>query len=147
MVSKLVCVAFFSLIIFSGCSIKDTVKKGSDEKVLRDRIMAFWNHKINKEFDKSYEYEDPLFRKKISMMNYISSFHAESAKAKWLEASIESIKLEDDIAKVDMKLKLRLFATASQAKAVEHEVPIREKWVRVDGNWFHVVKQAGISTN
>jgi len=106
--------------------------------------MAFWRYKIDEKFDKSYEYEDPFYRKKFTMVKYIGSFHTAGSKLKWLDASIENIRLEGDTADVNMKLKVKIFSSPSQENAVEQEVPLRETWVNVDGQWYHVVKKAGL---
>src|ERR1700690_3299340 len=68
-------VVFFSLIIFSGCSIKEAVKNVPDEDILRERVMAYWGYKINEEFDKAYEFEYPLYRKTENAVNYIRHFN------------------------------------------------------------------------
>ena len=93
---RLLILAIFALCItgFSGCSLKETRDNKSDEEILGDRIMAYWNHKINGEFDKSYPYEDGLYRKRVNMVNYIRSF--KTAKANWTGASIDDIKIEGD---------------------------------------------------
>lgn len=130
--------AIFCLIIFSGCATKEAVKNVPDEEVLRERIVAYWNHKVKQEFDKSYEYEDPYFRKKINMVNYIRSFHA--GKSGWAGAKIEDLKIEGDSAIVDMKVMLRMHASSS--RNVEQDVPIEERWVKADGIWYHVPKKS-----
>lgn len=125
--------AIFSLIIFSGCATKEAVKNVSDEDVLRERVMTYWNHKIKKELDRSYEYEDPYYKKKYNMVSYIKSIH--TGKAEWSVAKIESLKIDGDSAIVDMKIRMRVVTAPS--KNIEHDVPLRETWVKVDGMWYH----------
>lgn len=130
-------ITIFSLTILSGCVTKEARKDISDEEVLRHRIMAYWGHKIKKEFDKSYEYEDPLFRKKISMVNYIKGFNI--AKASWSGASIEDLKIEGDSAIVDMRVRIKIIVSSSGN--LEQDVALKERWVKVDGLWYHVPKK------
>lgn len=99
--------------------------------------MAYWNYKIKQEFDKSYEYEDPLFRKQVNMINYIKSFN--TAKAGWSKAQIERIDMVGDNATVDMKIEIKI--AVSSSKNLEHEGFIKEKWVKVDGIWYHIPQQ------
>lgn len=132
--SKFICTAFFFLIIFSGCSIKDAVKSGSDEEILRDRVMAFWDHKIKEEFDKSYEYEHPLYRKKTGMVQYIGSFN--TYVVKWYSAKVDGIHMEGTTALVDLTVRTKV--TLPQIKTSEVDSLLSEKWVKVDDVWYHV---------
>ncbi len=126
--------AIFLLTIFSGCVTKEARKDVSDEEVLKERVMAYWQHKVRQEFDKSYGYEDPLFRKKISIVNYIKGFN--TARAGWSGASIEGLKIEGDSAIVDMKVRVKI--TVSSSGNIEQDVALKERWVKVDGLWYHV---------
>lgn len=128
----------FCLIIFTGCATKEAVKSLPDEEVLRERIVAYWNHKVKQEFDKSYEYEDPYFRKKINMVNYIKSFH--TGKSEWAGAKVEGLKIEGDSAIVDMKVMLKVVVSSS--RNIKQDVPIEERWAKADGIWYHVPKKS-----
>ena len=125
---------FFCLIIFAGCSIKDTTKSVSDEEVLRDRVMAYWNDKINQDFDKSYAYEHPLYRKQVNMTKYIGGFNTEVVK--WTAAKIEDIKMDGPSAKVGLiiTVKVRL----PRIKTGEDDSWVKEEWRKVDNVWYHV---------
>jgi len=127
----------FFLIIFSGCAKKEAIKSVSDEEVLRGRVTAYWNHKVKEEFDRSYEYEDPLYRKKVGLVNYIKSFNTE--RAGWTNSAVEGLKIENESAIVDMKLRVRIVVKPS--KNLEQDVLLKEKWVKVDGIWYHVPQQ------
>jgi hypothetical protein len=96
--------------------------------------VQYWDHKIKEEFDKSYDYEDPLFRKKTSMIQYIKGINTNFVK--WEGADIENLRLENDVADVDMKLKIRVMADPLHYKDVS--VPKKEKWIRVDEMWYHI---------
>jgi hypothetical protein len=122
------------LIISGGCGTKEAVKNISDEEALRDRVRAYWDYKVKEEFDKSYEYEYPLFRNQVNMTNYIRSFH--TGKAGWSGARIEEVHMEGDTATVDMKIMIKILVSSS--KNLEHEALLKEKWVKVDGIWYHI---------
>jgi len=129
-------IVFFCLIFFSGCSIKDTVNTRSDEDVLKERIMAYFNFKIKKEFDKTYEYEDPLYRKTISLSKYIQKQGQRQVKA----ATIEKLSIEGDKASVVMALrvKVRLVSEVGMAvQDIEHDAKTPQTWIKSDGQWYH----------
>lgn len=122
------------LIIFSGCGTKEALKRISDEDLLRERATMYWNHKVKKEFDKSYAYEYPLFRKQMSVVDYIKGFN--TGKASWAGAKIEQVDMQGDSATVGMKIAIQIVVTSS--RNLEHETYVEDKWVKVDGVWYHV---------
>lgn len=130
----------FFLIIFSGCATKDAVRNISEDEVLRERVMTYWGHKISQEFDKSYTYEDPYYRKRFNMIKYIKSI--DTARASWKSATIEGLKIDGDSAIIDMKVKVHI-TVAPSARDIEQEFPLKETWVKVDGIWYHVPKKSG----
>ena len=127
------CIAIICLIILMGCAKKEVLESIPDEEALKSRVVKYWDHKVKEEFDKSYEYEDPIFRKKVSMIKYIQSIN--TSVVKWVGADIENISREDDVANVDMKLKIRVMA--NPLRYVEKDVYLKEKWISVDGVWYH----------
>lgn len=127
-------VVIFFLTILAGCVTKEARKDRTDEDILRERIKAYWDYKVKQDFDKAYGYEDPLFRKKINLVNYIKGFNTE--KAGWTGASIEGLTIEGDSAIVDMKVRIKIIVSSSGN--LEQDVSLREKWVKVEGLWYHV---------
>jgi len=126
-------IAILCLIILLGCAKKDAIKNIPDEVDLRERVETYWNYKVKEEFDKTYEYEYLLYRKQVSMMNYIRGF--KTTRAKWIEASINDIKIADDNADVAMKVKVRII---SSPRNIEQDVIINERWSNVEGKWYHI---------
>jgi len=135
-------VIFFCLIIFAGCSIKDTTKNVSDEEILRDRIMTYWGYRIEERFDKAYEFEYPLLRKTVSVVDYIRSFHP---TMKWTNAEIQTITKQDDAAEVTVKVDTKVKMSVSKVpKPVEFEnkgLVLNERWIKIDDVWYHVPKR------
>jgi hypothetical protein len=125
---------FFCLIIFPGCSIKDGIKKGSDEKALRQRVAEYWEYKSKEEFDKSYEFEDPYYRNLVSLTKYIRGIN--SGLMEWKSAEIKEIELGEGIADVELAVDIKLAFPGF--KKMEHQSRVKEKWVNVDGMWYHV---------
>jgi hypothetical protein len=122
------------LILLGGCAGGATRGSVSPEDELRDRVTAYWGYKIRGEFDKSYEFEDPLYRKNVSMVTYIRSFPAGAST--WVGARVEALKVEGDTASVDMKVKLRV--RAGLPEDILPEVALKEKWLKSNGAWYHV---------
>ena len=131
---KCIFITFFCLIIFQGCGTKEAVKTQTDEDFLRQRVTAYWDYKIKQEFDKTYDFEVPVYRKKVSLVNYIRSFRTNIVK--WIQARIENIKIEDGAAMLDLTLRVRV--KLPEVKSHESDSLIKEKWVKVEGIWYHV---------
>lgn len=126
------------MLIYTGCA-KNVIKKVSDEDALSERIKIYWNHKIKREFDKSYEYEYPLYKKVVPMVKYIQRF---SSTVRWLDASILDMKIKGKNAGVDLTVKTRLILPQVPMKAGDvYSSHRKEKWVKADGVWYHVPKK------
>lgn len=130
-------ISIFFLIIISGCAKKEAIKSLQDEEVLKERVTSYWNHKIKREFDKMYPYEDPLFRKRISLVAYIRQYG--SPAMSYTSFKVQDIKMNDaEHAEVKIKTDVRLKVPG--AKAFEHDTELTEQWVMIDREWYHVPK-------
>jgi hypothetical protein len=130
------------LIILSGCAT-NSVKKASGETGLRESVMAYWNYKIKEEFDKSYGYEEPSYRKSVSLINYIGSIN--SAALKWRSAEIKAISKKADTADVEMNLRVELILPQIEhLRTVEMNTQLTDKWVKIEGVWYHRPPQQGL---
>jgi hypothetical protein len=127
----------FFLIIFSGCAIKSATKNLSDEEVLRERVTAYWSYRIGAELDKCYEYEYPLIRKMQNLVSYIQSF--DTATLKWKSFAIKKISMEEDTARVDLALKVRVKLPGITVS--EPDAAVTDLWVRHEGQWYHVLNR------
>jgi hypothetical protein len=130
--------AFFFLIILAGCTIKETVKNTSDQEILKERGTAYWGHMCKQEFDKAYEFEYPLYKKTVSLVDYIRRFRR---NVKWENAAVEDITVDDGAAmmKVKVKTEINLMVPKSpRGIKANPTVVLNEKWIKVDGVWYHV---------
>lgn len=126
------------LIISSGCATKDAVKKVSDEEALRERVVAYWGFRIKEEYDKSYIFESPLYRKEINLVNYIKRSGNPMVSYKNFEVAKIDRK-DEDLAKV--RIKVRGEYRVPGAKPFVHDMFVNEQWVRLEGQWYHTFKQ------
>jgi hypothetical protein len=126
------------LIILLGCATK-YVKKVPEEEKLRARITQFWKHRMNREFDKMYDFEYPLYRKAVSMVNYIEGAPKHS---RILDAEIADISIEGNQAKVGMNVKAWISLPQFRMnKGDSYTSYRRERWVKADGEWYHLPKK------
>jgi hypothetical protein len=130
------------LIIFAGCSIKDTVKSRGEEDILRERVMEYCNYRVNAEFEKSYPIEDPLYRKKMGLGAYLRKMAG--GINEWKSAEVKGLKIMGEDAEVELKVKIMTRFSLSGAKAgvrlkdVERDTDISHKWKKIGGVWHHI---------
>lgn len=129
-------ILILSLIIYSGCAKKETIKSGTDEEVLRERVMAYWNYRVKQEFDKSYEFEDPIYRKKVSLVSYIKRFGFDPAKM--MGVNIKGVQMEDSAAQLDLKAKIEVRAPGAP-RPLTVDMDRKDRWGRIEGIWYHVI--------
>ncbi len=111
----------------------------SEEEKLRQRIEKYWSLRINGQLAEAYKYEYPLFRKKVDLNAYISTRNnplARYRKAKILALSFP----EKDVAQVEMEFEIEILFSHAK-KPLVTTIKRKEKWVKVDGKWYHVPAQ------
>lgn len=125
-----------SLIISIGCVTKEAIKTNSDEEVLRDRVMAYWDYRVKQEFDKSYEFEDPIYKKSYSLVAYIKRLGADPVTLK--EVKIKGLQMEDASARIDLITKIEVRAPGTRAPLAVG-MDRNDRWSRLEGIWYHVI--------
>jgi hypothetical protein len=110
--------------------------QGPPKDELKLRVMAYMAHRIKGEFDKSYTYEDPLYRKKVNEASYL--VRMANGPFKWEEADIKEISVQGDqaIIQVNIRGQLRLRGFGSKNKSqIENQVELT--WIRSEGIWYN----------
>lgn len=142
---RVIPVAILFLVFLTGCVTTRTIKNASDEEVLKQRVTAYWDYKIKGEFEKSYEYESPLYRKKVDLVNYIRSFG--TGTAKWTGVKITGMAIQGDLAQVHLKIRVKLGQRVVHGKEVELWTAISEPWMKQGGVWYHVEEKTKLGMN
>lgn len=127
------------MIILFGCATKYS-KKAQEEEVLRQRVMQYMEHNINREFDKSYGFEYPLYRKTVSMVNYIGKSLGYTYRT--LEADIVDMNITDDQATVGLNVKSWIsLPNIRMRRDDSYSSYMKQRWVKVDGEWYHLPRK------
>jgi hypothetical protein len=104
----------------------------SRESLVRARVLEYWNHKIKREFDKSYLYETPEYREQVSLMDYLKSY---GSGVEWLNAAVEKVEVAGEQASVWVKVEYRWTMIPTQKPMIGNA---KEDWKWVDDTWFHI---------
>jgi len=111
----------------------------SEEERLRARVEKYWQLRISRELTQAYEFEYPVFRKKTDLNTYISSRN--NPVARYRKAEILSIKFpEKDVAEVEMRFEIETLFPGTKKPFVT-EFKRLERWVKINGEWYHVPAQ------
>lgn len=132
---KYVVVAVFLLVavIVVGCSGSG----GEGEDVLRERVQAYWQGRSEGNFTKTYRLEYPLLRQRKDLGVYVRGI---APAIKYLNMRVKSIKmLNDGLAQVVVEGPVEIHAMGA-GKPFKKVVRLKDRWVLIDQNWYHVPK-------
>lgn len=124
----------FPLIIFAGCVTKEAVKNLTEEDVLKERVMAYWGYKVDKELDKAYDYEyNP---EKMTKAVYIGRYLNPTLELRRFD--LKTIKINKEEGSAEVALTIINKVSVPGVKVFETPTAITERWVRVGEVWYHV---------
>ncbi len=110
----------------------------SDEEVLRDRVMAYWDQRVKEDFYKSYDFEDPIYKKKMSLVQYVKRLAVDPVRLK--DVTIAGIQMEDGAAWVDLKTRIQVRAPGTPGPFTV-DMERKDRWGRIEGIWYHVIDE------
>jgi len=134
---NIIVIAVLILGLFFGCETQKTDITVKDSKqLLESRLNEYWKAVIEKNFDKAYNFEYPVFRKMVPKENYIKA--GLNSRATYVEAEPLEIQIneEDNTALVKMGLTVKLNIPHLKANTIK--IQKKEKWIEVDNVWYHV---------
>lgn len=105
------------------------------EQRLRDRLKQFWEDRIKGQPGKNYSFFDPAFR----AMNDQNSFDKVQGYYKYYSYSIKSIKIEGNVAHVDVGMNFEIPETkifGHDVKQQRRDAVGGETWLWIGDNWY-----------
>lgn len=107
---------------------------------LDNRVLEYWTAKINKNYEKAYEYLSPGWQKNESKQSFASRMG--TSKANWLSASIdEKICSKSYLCEVKIKIKYEYEFQGAMSDTIEIESVVSENWIMKDNVWYNVPKK------
>jgi hypothetical protein len=119
------------------CATKSQVVQETEEGILKKRVREYWDHRIKGEWDKSYLYELPEYREKVSVLKYINQNGR--SLVKWVSYEIMEVAISGEEGKIRLNGKYRYLAP--QTKNAEFQRMIEEQWVKVETQWYRFAQQ------
>ncbi len=123
------------LILFSlclvGCHQKNVINESPDIKQLKDTIRQYYLFEMNSQWNETYKYRTPIFKKSFNKNEYIKWMQEENSGWKLINIKVESIQINKDRANVEIKFKDR---------HKEKDLIIKEttKWKKIDNRWYTI---------
>ena len=129
----------FACVLAAGCSEQDTLSEqqvGALEQRVRDR----WQTLVARDFSATWEFESPNYRSVFSKSMYKHQF---SYGVEWELTGVEVVNYDARaaVASVVVRVMSRSTKPTSAASKAIGATPIfiREKWLLIDGEWWHGV--------
>ena len=105
---------------------------------LEQRVTAKWDALIRRDFEAAYSFTSPSYRKLYSLNSFRSNF---GNKAGWQRIEVVNIDFKgDDAATVGFNLHF-VYHPLQAEKPLDMQTYVQESWVRVDGQWWCLVKE------
>ena len=108
---------------------------GKKEKLLRERVSAYWKGMIKKDTKTTYQLHDPFFKAKIPYDYYASHrgpmvYHA---------YAIEAVKIDGNVAKVKIRVKYevpKINMLGKETSVPPTDVSADDVYIFIDGTWY-----------
>lgn len=128
--------ADFSLCIASDNTPQTNITAlPAQDTILREKAQNRWRAIISGDFEKSYGYETPDYRKKFSLESYKSRF---GKSVSWLDSEVVTLNIVDNgsLARVLVAV---LYSAPSPVSngVVTNKKFLWEEWVIVESEWYH----------
>ena len=104
---------------------------------LKERVMAKWEAMIRRDFEAAYSFTSPSYRALYPLNVFKSKF---GNKVAWRRIEVINMDFKgEDAAMVGINLYVGYHPPQSE-QTLEMKTYIQEPWVRVDGQWWYVMK-------
>lgn len=114
----------------------DSVEKR--RAALEQRVTAKWDALIRKDFASAYSLTSPAYRNLFSLEAFNRQFTV--GRVDWRRIEVVDVDFKgDDAAVVGINIHF-VYHQPQAENAIEMKTYTQEPWVRVDGQWWYVVK-------
>lgn len=107
----------------------------SDEEVVTQRAQERWNALVKNEFETSYEYHSPGYREENTTIEHIVGLSRRQIV--WTAADVSEVDCDEARCVVTVQVAYRADGAPGVLSGLENDRPVREIWVRLDGQWWY----------
>lgn len=113
----------------------DAASSAAASQSIEARAKARWDHLILRESEQAWEYLSPGFRAITDRQKYIDDMR--NRPIRWLSAAVDRKECADEQT-CDVVIRLDIETVVPGAGAVVTAGWVREKWLKLEGAWYHV---------
>ena len=122
-------VGSLAMLALAGCNSNDPAK------IIGQRAVERWDLLAGGHAVKAYDYLTPGYRSTHTLEQYVA--FVATSRIHWRSAKFESIKCEEEICTAKLIVKSMVpGAVIGRGNDMDIELPVTEKWVRSDAQWF-----------
>jgi hypothetical protein len=126
------------LCAMAGAATSEPDNREVQQAALLQRVTAKWGALLRKDFAAAYAFTSPAYRQLYSLEAFKSKF---GGNATWRRIEILDVAFKDDnAATVGINLHF-VYYQLQPDKALDMTTYIQEPWVRVDDNWWSLVRE------
>lgn len=118
-----------SAVLLTGCGVAP-----APEEPLEDRVLARWNHMIERDFDAAWELYTPGFRAATPQRDF--SRDMQRRPVRWTAVAWVRAECEEDVCDVTVNVTSRAVGTPGVLATLEVPRDLQERWLRIDGQWW-----------
>ena len=116
--------------VLAGCASAPVEVKKDREAIVKERSQARWDALVADKLDVAYGYYSPASRSVMSLQDFIRSIKS----GFWKAARVDEVECEsEDSCEVGVTIEY-------QTQGIRAKTPLRESWIRTDGQWWYVKK-------
>ena len=105
------------------------------EQTLEERVMARWEHMIDRDFEAAWEYYSPGFRQTTPVETFVRDM--ERRRFRWLEADFRGVECaEEDICRAEVRIVYQALGAPSGMSRMRVPHVTREHWLFLEGQWW-----------
>ena len=136
-------ILLFGIGLLAACSSENepVASAEPDFKRLEQRVRARWDTKIAKDFESTWEFNTPNYRRVFPKELYIGKF---SYALDWQLTEVKVVNYDAAAAVASVEARVMsssIKQTSASARAFgQMPTTIREKWILIDGEWWYLTK-------
>lgn len=118
------------MLVAAGCASAPADVTKDREAIVKERSQARWDALVADKLDVAYGYYSPASRSVMSLQDFIRSIKS----GFWKAARVDEVECQgEDSCEVGVTIEY-------QIQGARAKTPLRESWIRADGQWWYVKK-------
>ena len=127
---KLTLLLITATLLLTACQDKEAGK-------LDNRVVTYWNYKINKDFNNAYKFLSPGWKKNESESQYNQRLM--DSKVDWISVKLIDKKCkQNNLCQVNLAIEYEYSFRGSFGDKIKVPSTVAENWIMKDNVWYNV---------